>query len=115
MPPQRSQSKTAEPAERMLGERFAERAEKTTLRPRRLPQRSPRLQAQASIEMTLGLLAALLLLLGSFKVFLWMNERLVTRQMQYENSRVQAASGDADAARSRAYEPTKPLRVLSEE
>lgn len=69
---------------------------------------------QASVEMTLGLIGALFLLLGSFKVFLWMNERLVMRQMQYEASRNAAASRGQVEAMSRTYEPTKKLRVLNE-
>jgi hypothetical protein len=47
---------------------------------------------QASLEMTLAMLGALLLLLASAKVYLWINERLVTRQLAYEATRVAAGS-----------------------
>ena len=46
---------------------------------------------QASLEMTVALIGSLLLLFGSLKVFLWVNERLVRRQLDYENSRAAAA------------------------
>ena len=49
-------------------------------------------RGQASLEMTVALIGALLLLFGSLKVFLWVNERLVSRQMSYEATRVAAAS-----------------------
>ncbi|MDP3723315.1 MAG: hypothetical protein Q8R91_07455 [Candidatus Omnitrophota bacterium] len=42
--------------------------------------------------MTVALTGALLLLFGSLKVFLWINERLVTRQLYYESTRVAAGS-----------------------
>ena len=49
-------------------------------------------RAQASLEMTLAMTGALLLLLGSFKVWLWINERLVRRQQYYNCTRVAAGS-----------------------
>lgn len=53
----------------------------------------PALQrGQASLEMTLALGGVLLLLLGSFKVFLWINERLVRRHQYYNCTRVAAGS-----------------------
>ena len=47
---------------------------------------------QASLEMTLALWGALLLLLGSMKVCLWIGERLVRRQQYYNCTRVAAGS-----------------------
>jgi hypothetical protein len=52
---------------------------------------------QASLEMTVALIGALLLLFGSLKVYLWVNERLVSRQMSYEATRVAAASATPGA------------------
>ncbi len=62
--------------------------------------------------MTVALIGALLLLFGSFKVFLWLTERIVSRQTAYENSRV-AAGSDASAPWN---DPTdqQPLRIFRE-
>ena len=60
----------------------------------RNPQSAIRNRAQASLEMTLALGGMLLLLLGSFKVFLWINERLVRRHQYYNCTRV-AAGGNS--------------------
>ena len=49
-------------------------------------------RGQASLEMTLAMIGALLLLFGSLKVYLWINERLVSRQLAYEATRVAAGS-----------------------
>jgi len=49
-------------------------------------------RGQASLETTLAMLGALLLLLGSVKVYLWVNERLISRQQAYEATRVAAGS-----------------------
>lgn len=48
--------------------------------------------AQATLEITLALISVLLLLLGSLKLFLWVNQRLVQRHQDYENSRVSAGT-----------------------
>lgn len=47
----------------------------------------------ASLEMTLAMFCALLLLFGSMKVMIWIVERLVTRQQDYEATRVNATLG----------------------
>ena len=60
-------------------------------------------RGQASLEMTVALIGMLLLLLGSLKVFVWMNERLVARQRSYENTRVSGG---------RWVEPSKPLDIF---
>lgn len=62
-------------------------------------------RAQASLEMTVALIGMILLLFGSLKLFLWLNERLVTRHQNYEATRV---SGGAWT------EPSTPLRILNE-
>jgi len=53
--------------------------------------------------MTVAFVGALLLLFGSVKVFLWMTERLVSRQASYDATRV--GGGDW-------VEPSKPLRIF---
>lgn len=44
-------------------------------------------QAQASLETTVALLGAILLLFASLKVFLWISERLIRRQQYYNCTR----------------------------
>jgi len=64
--------------------------------------------AQASLEMTVAIIGSLLLLLGSLKLFLWLNERLVGRHLNYNRTRAEAASSNPDAA----YEPTQQLNIF---
>jgi len=47
---------------------------------------------QSTLEVTVALVAAFILLFGAVKVFVWVNERMVLRQEQYEATRVEAAS-----------------------
>ncbi|MBI4322870.1 MAG: hypothetical protein HY596_01195 [Candidatus Omnitrophica bacterium] len=61
--------------------------------------------------MTVALIGALLLLFGSLKVFLWINERLVKRQVSYEDTRVAAGSQDSLKLWE---EPTEPLKIFNE-
>ena len=67
-------------------------------------------KGQASLEMTLALMGSLLLLFGSFKVCLWLNERLVRRHQYYNCTRVQAGS----SAPGVWDDPTRsiPLRIF---
>ena len=46
---------------------------------------------QATLEMTAALILLVLLLVGTAKIFFWLNGSLVHRQIQYQNSRVAAA------------------------
>ena len=62
-------------------------------------------RAQASLEMTAAIVGALLLLFGALKLFLWVNERIVVRQRNYEATR--ASGGHWE-------EPNKPLRIFNE-
>lgn len=55
--------------------------------------------------MTVALIGALLLLFGSLKVFLWINERLVKRQVSYEATRVSGGNWD---------EPSKKLDIFGQ-
>ncbi|MBI2495482.1 MAG: hypothetical protein HYY59_02090 [Candidatus Omnitrophica bacterium] len=67
--------------------------------------------------MTVALMGALLLLFGSVKVFLWINERLVARQVAYEQGDPPTGvGGRVQAGRTAAMvwwrEPSQPLRIL---
>ena len=64
---------------------------------------------QASLEVTVALIGALLLLFGSLKIFLWLNDRLVRRQQAYESTR--AAAGRSTGA-VMGYEPSETLSVF---
>lgn len=49
-------------------------------------------KAQGSLELAIAITCVLLLLLGSLKVFFWMNERFILRQEGYEGSGVISAN-----------------------
>jgi hypothetical protein len=49
-------------------------------------------KAQSSIEMVIALICALILFLGSVKIFSWANSAMVTRQQWYDSTRVAAGS-----------------------
>ena len=66
------------------------------------------LKAQASLELTVAVVGALLLLYGSLKLVMWLNERVFTRHVQYNDTRATAAQDDPGAA----YEPTQKFNVL---
>ena len=51
-------------------------------------------KGQATLEMTISLIFVMLFLVGAIKIFLWLNASIVNRQVDYESSRVAAASGD---------------------
>ena len=63
-------------------------------------------RAQASLEMTAAMIGALLLFFAGAKVWLWVSQRLVTRQQGYETSRV--AAGDQP---SPWVDPAKTIRL----
>ena len=66
-------------------------------------------RAQSSLEMTLAMIGALVLLFGSIKVFIWLAQRLVARQQAYENTRVAAGS----SAPGRKWdEPSQKLSIF---
>ena len=69
------------------------------------------MRAQASLEMTVALMGAILLLFGSLKVFLWMTERLVIRHQHYEDTRESAAS---TTNMTMPAEPAQRLEIFSE-
>ena len=55
-----------------------------------------RLRAQASIETTLALICLSIILMGSFKVYLWLSDRMARQQENYEASRVAAGSASSE-------------------
>jgi len=54
--------------------------------------------------MTVALIGALILLFGSLKVFLWINQRIIQRQVSYEATRTGG----------QRTEPNQPLRIFNE-
>lgn len=54
-------------------------------------------KAQTSLETTLALAGALLLMFGALKVFTWLAGTMVLRQQDYEATRVEAGSIDMGA------------------
>ena len=67
---------------------------------------------QASLEMTVAIIGALLLVFGALRICLWFCERFVARQTSYEATRVEAVSSD-DPGR-RWTEPDQPLDIFGE-
>lgn len=51
-----------------------------------------RSKGQGSLEMIVSLIGLVILLLGTVNIFIWINQRMVTRQKDYENSRISAGS-----------------------
>ena len=49
-------------------------------------------RGQATLELTVALIIVMLLLVGAVKTFVWLNERMVMRQQDFESSRVAAGS-----------------------
>ena len=72
--------------------------------PKPLALSPQRIRGQASLEMGLAMMGALLLLYGSLKVCLWLVDRVVDRQVAYDKSRVSAGS---DASPGAWNDPTK--------
>jgi uncharacterized protein (UPF0333 family) len=51
-----------------------------------------RKRAQASLEMSIALILAAMLMIGAAKIFVWLNGNMVLRQKRYEDTRVSAGS-----------------------
>jgi len=51
-------------------------------------------KAQSTLELTVAMIAVFILLLASVKTFVWVNQRMVLRQEDYEGTRVAAASNN---------------------
>lgn len=47
---------------------------------------------QSSLELTAALVVVMILLVASVKIFVWLNERIVLRQIEYEKTRVEAGN-----------------------
>ena len=71
------------------------------------PQHASR--GQATLEMMVSFVCAFLLLLVSIKLFLWFAERFVTRQKNYEATRVEAATTTVG---SKWEEPSDRLKLF---
>jgi Flp pilus assembly protein TadG len=71
-------------------------------------------RGQATVEMTVAMLGALILIFGSFKVFLWLNERYVRRQRAYEATRTQAASTGPSTAKPVWWREPEKLNLFNE-
>jgi hypothetical protein len=66
-----------------------------SLKPR-TDHRTPR-AGQTTLELTAALIVMMLLLAGSVKIFMWLNERLIKRQVDYEATRVTAANATPES------------------
>ena len=64
-------------------------------------------KGQASLEMTVALLGVMLLLIGSLKLFLWINDGLVERQRSYEATRQAAGNAPPGQQAAQWTEPQK--------
>jgi len=71
-------------------------------------------RGQATLEMTVALIAALLLLAGAVKFTLWAAERYYARLTAYERTRAAAASAPFSTATrwDGSYEPSQPLDLF---
>ena len=49
-------------------------------------------KGQGTLEMTVALVLVMLLIVGAVRIFVWLNERMVYRQVDYENTRAAAGS-----------------------
>jgi hypothetical protein len=49
---------------------------------------------QATLELTVALIFVMIFLVGAIRIFLWLNESIVNRQVDYEATRATAASTD---------------------
>lgn len=54
-------------------------------------------RAQTTLELTIALVLIMILLVGSAKIFVWLNGRMVQRAEDYEGSRIAAGSVPAGA------------------
>ena len=70
-------------------------------------------RGQASLELAVALVCSLILLFGCVKVFVWLTTRLVTRQQQYEHTRVRAAKSEVLVPWQEENLP--PLDILDEQ
>ncbi len=69
-------------------------------------------RGQVTLELTIGLVASLIFLLGTVQIFFWFNRCLVERQQAYESTRLNPLS--TSGAGVNLYTPPK-LYVFPEE
>ena len=69
-------------------------------------------RGQATLEMTVAMIGALVLLVGSVKITLWAAERYFTRVKNYDQTRKAAASAPAGTPPDLSYEPTTKLKIF---
>jgi len=55
------------------------------------------MRGQSTLELTAALVVIVILLIGSVKIFLWLNDSMVRRQVNYEATRVAAGSAEFEA------------------
>lgn len=55
-------------------------------------RRADACSGQATLELTVSLIFVMIFLVGAIRIFLWLNESIVHRQVDYEATRVVAAS-----------------------
>lgn len=58
-------------------------------------------RAQVSLEVTVAFICIMVLLFASVRIFVWMNQRMVQRQKDYEDTRI--AAGSIEAGESGVY------------
>lgn len=74
-------------------------------------------RAQSTLEITVALVAVFIFLLGTVKIFVWVNEQMVLRQRDYENDPVYgrvAAGGASGEVQLREFnQPYPELDIFS--
>jgi cell division protein FtsL len=55
-------------------------------------------KSEVLLELTLGLIVTVILLVGIVKIFVWVNDRMVQRDIDYNNTRVDAASEETEGS-----------------
>jgi hypothetical protein len=55
------------------------------------------MKGQSTLELTAALVVIAILLIGTAKIFLWINDSMVRRQVNYEATRVAAGSAEFGA------------------
>lgn len=50
-------------------------------------------KGQVILEMTAALIVLFVLVVGAFRLFRWVNNRMVLRQEEYDKTRIEAGSG----------------------
>ncbi|MFH1691003.1 MAG: hypothetical protein ABIC68_00315 [Candidatus Omnitrophota bacterium] len=66
---------------------------------------------QASLELSAALILVAMLIVGAIKIFVWLNGRLVMRQVAYEQSRVAAGSAAHERVNIYDQSATKGVQV----